>query len=50
MKIAVIDYGIGNVRSMLSAFENQGAHVILTRNKEEILEIRKEEFAEETVR
>jgi glutamine amidotransferase len=38
MKIAVIDYGIGNVRSMLSAFENQGAHVILTRNKEEILE------------
>jgi imidazole glycerol-phosphate synthase subunit HisH len=38
MKIAVIDYGIGNVRSILSAFENQGAHVILTRNKEEILE------------
>jgi imidazole glycerol-phosphate synthase subunit HisH len=38
MKIAVIDYGIGNVRSMLSAFENQGAHVTLTRSKEKILE------------
>jgi imidazole glycerol-phosphate synthase subunit HisH len=38
MKIAVIDYDIGNVRSILSAFENQGAHVVLTRNKEKILE------------
>jgi glutamine amidotransferase len=38
MKIAVIDYDIGNVRSILSAFENQGAHISLTRNKERILE------------
>ena len=37
MKIAVIDYGIGNVRSILGAFENQGADVILTNNKDEIL-------------
>jgi imidazole glycerol-phosphate synthase subunit HisH len=38
MKIAIVDYDIGNVRSILSAFENQGADVLLTRNKEEILE------------
>lgn len=37
MKIAVIDYDIGNVRSILSAFENQGADVFLTRDREEIL-------------
>ncbi len=37
MKIAVIDYGIGNVRSILGAFENQGADVFLTNNKDEIL-------------
>ena len=37
MKIAVIDYGIGNVRSILGAFENQGADVLLTNNKDEIL-------------
>ena len=36
--IAVIDYGIGNVRSILSAFENQGANVFLTRDKNKILE------------
>lgn len=37
MKIAVIDYDIGNVRSILSAFENQGANVFLTRDREKIL-------------
>ena len=37
MKIAVIDYDIGNVRSILSAFENQGADVFLTRDREKIL-------------
>jgi len=37
MKIAVIDYDIGNVRSTLSAFENQGADVFLTRDREKIL-------------
>ena len=38
MKIAIVDYGIGNVRSILSAFENQGANVFLTRDKNKILE------------
>jgi len=37
MKISVIDYGIGNVRSILSAFKNQGADILLTNNKDEIL-------------
>ncbi len=37
MKIAIIDYDIGNVRSIVSAFENQGAQVILTRDKDIIL-------------
>jgi len=37
MKIGVIDYDIGNVRSTLSAFENQGADVFLTRDREKIL-------------
>jgi len=37
MKIAIIDYGIGNVRSILNAFENQGADVFLTNSKDEIL-------------
>lgn len=38
MKIAIIDFDIGNVRSILSAFENQGANVCLTNDKNEILE------------
>ncbi len=38
MKIAVIDYGVGNVRSILSAFANQGANVFLTRDKNKILD------------
>ena len=38
MKIAVIDYGIGNVRSIMGALENQGASAILTNDKYQILE------------
>ena len=37
MKIAIIDYDIGNVRSILSAFESQGVCALLTRDKNEIL-------------
>ena len=37
MSIAVIDYGLGNVRSILEAFKNQNTDVKLTRNKDEIL-------------
>ena len=37
MKIAIVDYGIGNVRSILSAFENQGVDIFLTSDKKEIL-------------
>ncbi len=36
-KIAVIDYGIGNVKSMLNALEKVGAKSILTNNRNEIL-------------
>ncbi len=35
--IAVIDYDIGNVRSILEAFKNQSADVILTNDEDEIL-------------
>lgn len=35
--IAVIDYDIGNVRSILEAFKNQSADVILTNDEGEIL-------------
>ena len=37
MSIAVIDYNLGNVRSISEAFKNQNANIILTRNKDEIL-------------
>jgi len=37
MKIAIIDYGLGNVRSIANAFENQGANVFLTNSKDGIL-------------
>tara|TARA_B100001063_G_C16684226_1_gene513473 strand:- start:236 stop:871 length:636 start_codon:yes stop_codon:yes gene_type:complete len=37
MSIAVVDYGLGNVRSILEAFKNQNTDVKLTRNKDEIL-------------
>ncbi|MBU1148322.1 MAG: imidazole glycerol phosphate synthase subunit HisH, partial [Candidatus Omnitrophica bacterium] len=35
--IAVIDYNIGNVRSILNALEKIGAHSVLTRDRNEIL-------------
>tara|TARA_A100000164_G_C21571419_1_gene614184 strand:- start:46 stop:678 length:633 start_codon:yes stop_codon:yes gene_type:complete len=38
MKIVVIDYGIGNVRSILNSFENQGEKAVLSRNRALILE------------
>lgn len=34
--IAVIDYGIGNVRSVLNAFEHIGARAVLTRDMDEL--------------
>jgi imidazole glycerol-phosphate synthase subunit HisH len=38
MKIAIIDYGIGNVRSILNAFESQGISASLTRDNNEIID------------
>jgi len=38
MRIAIIDYDLGNIRSILSAFKNQGASIFLTNNKHEILQ------------
>ena len=38
MKIVVIDYGIGNVRSILNSFENQGEKAFLSRNRAVILD------------
>lgn len=37
MIIAVIDYGVGNVKSITNAFENQKAKVVLTREREIIM-------------
>ena len=37
MNIVLIDYGIGNVRSIVSAFEDQGIRIILTSEKNDIL-------------
>lgn len=37
LKIVVIDYSIGNVRSILNAFEKSGVKPIISRDKEEIL-------------
>lgn len=36
MRIVIIDYGVGNVKSIINAFENQGVDVILSRDKEVI--------------
>ena len=36
-RIAVLDYGIGNVRSTLNALENVGCTAVLTRNPADIL-------------
>ncbi|MFL0802358.1 MAG: imidazole glycerol phosphate synthase subunit HisH [Agarilytica sp.] len=37
--IAIIDYGVGNVKSISGAFENVGAKTIVTRNRSEILDV-----------
>ena len=37
MKIVIIDYGIGNVKSIINAFENQGTKTILSRDRDIIL-------------
>jgi glutamine amidotransferase len=37
MKIVIIDYDIGNVRSMINAFKKIGINPILSNNEEEIL-------------
>lgn len=37
MIIALIDYGVGNVKSIRNAFEHQGSKVILTRERDVIL-------------
>ena len=38
MKIVVLDYGIGNVKSILNSFVNQGVNPILSRDKDVILD------------
>ena len=38
MKIVLVDYGIGNVKSILNAFENQGVKTFLSRDRNVILE------------
>ena len=38
MKIAIINYDIGNVQSILNAFEKQNVNAFLTREKNEILD------------
>jgi len=36
-EVVIIDYGIGNVRSILNAFQHLGIHPILTRDKDSVL-------------
>jgi glutamine amidotransferase len=36
-KIVVIDYGIGNVKSMVNALDNLGVEAVLTNDKQEIM-------------
>ena len=38
VRIAIIDYGIGNLRSIKRSLEEAGSKVIITRKKEEIVE------------
>lgn len=38
MNIVVVDYGIGNVKSIMNAFENQGEKTVLSRDRDVILE------------
>ncbi|MDD1695683.1 MAG: imidazole glycerol phosphate synthase subunit HisH, partial [Methanoregula sp.] len=35
-KIAIIDYGLGNLRSVIRGLEKAGANAIITSDKEEI--------------
>jgi len=37
MKIVIIDYGIGNVRSILNAFKKNGVDIILSNKEEDIM-------------
>lgn len=37
MRIVIIDYGVGNIKSIKNAFENQGASVIVSREREDII-------------
>ena len=37
MKIVIVDYDLGNVRSILNAFEQIGISPILSRDKDDIL-------------
>ena len=39
--ITIIDYGMGNLRSVQKAFENVGAKAIITQNKNDILKAKK---------
>ena len=36
MKIAIIDYGLGNLRSVIRGLEKAGAHAVITSEKDEI--------------
>ena len=38
MNIVIVDYGIGNVKSIINAFENQGRKPVLSRDRDVILE------------
>ena len=38
MNIVIVDYGIGNVKSIINAFENQGRKTVLSRDRKVILE------------
>ena len=35
-KIAVVDYGVGNLRSVYQAFEHKGAEPVITVDRDEI--------------
>ena len=37
-QIAILDYGLGNIRSIRNALVDQGGNPLITRNKSEILE------------
>ena len=37
MNIVIVDYGIGNVKSIMNAFENQGEKTVLSRDRDVVL-------------